>query len=645
MRIVRVELENYRCLRKVGFSCEPLTALIGANGSGKSTTLKALEFFFRGQSLDDLDWWGENTDQQVRVTVVFAELAATHADRLCPWLDDAGQLRLTRVAAPDANGRRAVWFESVRRQVPEFQKIRQIEAATPLRAAFNQLRSDPRFGDLPTVRSQAEARQAMDRWEEQHPELCQPLADHTLMIGGGGEFDLAGMFEFVLVPAVRDAAQDAVEGRSGGFRQLVELLVRTRLDIDEKLEALRGEIEIRYGELLAADGDAILSETSALLSDRLAALAPGAAVRLHWAPRAVTLDPPKVYAEIVEGGFAAEVGRQGHGVQRAYLMTLLQVLAGAHMTADEAAERPLLILALEEPELYQHPVRARYLAGVLHRLAYGADGAATQVFYTTHSPLFVSVDRVRSLRLLRITGGAEGVPETSLTSVDLDAAAVELWEAHGGDGERWTASSLQPRLRPLVETPVSEGFFADLVVLLEGEEDRAVLAAAAAQRGVDLCERGIALLPVGGKENLDRAIVLFRQFGIPAYVLFDADRCVGARERAHKARSNRALLRLLRQPVEDFPDTRVTSSFACFENTLWDTVRGELGAQAVGQAISRACVNYGFPTDRARNKNSVVLCEALRELALQGATSAMLTQVMDQIESLTGPVPESGVHQ
>jgi len=161
-----------------------------------------------------------------------------------------------------------------------------------------------------------------------------------------------------------------------------------------------------------------------------------------------------------------------------------------------------------------------------------------------------------------------------------------------------------------------------------------VLTAAAAERGMDLYKRGIALLPVGGKENLDRAIVLFRQLGIPTYMVFDADRHVRRKQREQTAKSNRALLRLLEQPLEDFPNTQVRTTFACFENTLWDTVRAELGPQAVGQAVRRASLRYGFPTDRANNKNSVILCEVLRELASQGVMSATLSQMMNRIETL-----------
>ncbi len=65
-------------------------------------------------------------------------------------------------------------------------------------------------------------------------------------------------------------------------------------------------------------------------------------------------------------------------------------------TGANKFQLPNLVLAIEEPELYQHPSRQRHLASVLLNLAEGAlPGVAknTQVIYTTHSPLFVGLDR------------------------------------------------------------------------------------------------------------------------------------------------------------------------------------------------------------------------------------------------------------
>jgi hypothetical protein len=431
---------------------------------------------------------------------------------------------------------------------------------------------------------------------------------------------------------------DAAEGRTGGLRQLIDLLIRTRLDVEDDLEALRQEVDARYQAIIRVNGERVLHDTSTILSERLAALAPGSSVRLCWEPHSLTLEPPRVRAEIVEAEFPAEVGRQGHGVQRAYVLALLQALVEARSAQQEAATRPLLVLAIEEPELYQHPVRARYLAGVLRRLATDPVGPPTQVLYTTHSPFFVSVDSVESIRLLRVAGGDSGFPESVASQVDLDAAAQELWAAHGAQGARWTASSLRPRLRPMVETPVSEGFFGAAVVLVEGEEDRAVLAAAAAQQGLDLSQRGIALIPVAGKANLDRAVVLYRQLGIPTYVLFDVDR---RRGRNGNPKANRALLALFGHTPEDFPATQVQSTFACFADTLVDAVRDELG-DAVDRCLDQACADFGFADDRW--KNSVVLAQAIDALAQQGRTSATLLAVLRQVVDLVVHAGPSAAH-
>src|SRR5271157_4911118 len=103
---------------------------------------------------------------------------------------------------------------------------------------------------------------------------------------------------------------------------------------------------------------------------------------------------------------------------------------------------PNLLLAIEEPELYQHPNRQRHLSKILLQLASGGTpGVAekTQIIYATHSPLFVGLDRFNQIRLLRKKDNGEGKPGiTTVVSTSLDKVADRLWIAGRPGDERYT---------------------------------------------------------------------------------------------------------------------------------------------------------------------------------------------------------------
>ena len=50
MRVSRLKVENFRAIASTKLNLDKLTALIGANGAGKTTFLLALERFFSDKS-------------------------------------------------------------------------------------------------------------------------------------------------------------------------------------------------------------------------------------------------------------------------------------------------------------------------------------------------------------------------------------------------------------------------------------------------------------------------------------------------------------------------------------------------------------------------------------------------------------------
>ena len=150
---------------------------------------------------------------------------------------------------------------------------------------------------------------------------------------------------------------------------------------------------------------------------------------------------------------------------------------------------------------------------------------------------------------------------------------------------------------------MSEGFFADVVVLVEGEDDRAAILGVARALNVDLESSGISVIPCGGKTNIDRPLIIFRQLGIPVYAVWDGD---GGDKDANPAH-NHCLLRLLGQPATDWPPTQVTARFTCFETDLEATLTSEIGAADFAKSLVDAQRDFGIPKKSHALKNPAVI--------------------------------------
>ena len=130
-----------------------------------------------------------------------------------------------------------------------------------------------------------------------------------------------------------------------------------------------------------------------------------------------------------------------------------------------------------------------------------------QIIYSTHSPAFVGVDRFDQIRLFRKRLTNSGGPKiTKITNAALSTVASALWDFHGRPRPQFTAETLSSRLRTLMTPWMNEGFFADLVVLVEGEERSGSSFGRGQIDGHDLDSVGISVIPCDGKTNLDRAI-------------------------------------------------------------------------------------------------------------------------------------------
>ncbi len=574
MLLSGMQVKNYRCLKDVELVLGDMTALIGANGSGKSALLRALAAFYEeGDPLAPEDWYSGNTGSELEICLTFSNLNADELETFQRYVTPEGTLRVARVYRLEADRIRSA-FHGYHFACPEFAELR--EADKGVRELHNALADSGRFEGLARVGRAEDSEAALQDWERANPGRCEWIRDGGKFFGwqqvGGSKLRESSIC--VYVPAVRDARADAAEGRGSVLSRIVDLVIRGELARNPDLVKLREETQARFGDILEGTRP-ILRDVARDLSVLVSRFSPGAEVRLDWRSTAPALpDWPAIEARLVEDGVDTPVFAKGHGLQRSFIVSLLQrlaeLLSKGDLAEDEHPSRHTLLL-IEEPELYQHPLAARRFAQVLRELA-GAGGA--QVVYSTHHRDFVSFDHFDGIRRVAKVARPDEPPVTVVHSLGLEDVRQQLVRLWDLDSNAVTEDSTRQRLRTVMTPEVSEGFFARRVVLVEGEQDRAMLEGCCESLNIDLTALGTAILPVGGKSSLDRALIVFRGFGIPTFMIWDGDRSKGRKE---DARQNRVLLELGGLQVEDFPGTQVGTDSAVFEDELESELKAGLG--------------------------------------------------------------------
>jgi predicted ATP-dependent endonuclease of OLD family len=227
-----------------------------------------------------------------------------------------------------------------------------------------------------------------------------------------------------------------------------------------------------------------------------------------------------------------------------------------------------MCLAIEEPELFQHPVQARAFATVLRGLAQNKSHGV-QIAYATHSPFFLEAEGFAEVRrIARVL-----VPGT-------DASAVKVYSTSLRAIENRLVCTKQPaqvakQLSGVFLKRLPEALFADAVILVEGTTDQAILEGCALREDA-LNVSGIVVVEAGGKDGIPLAHSILEELGVPCFVMFDGDGGVGNRTapetRANAEQvvgvANRKLLRYLGDPEQEHPATTVTDRWAVLEDTL-----------------------------------------------------------------------------
>lgn len=623
MKIQSIHIRNFRALQDVIIPFDSVTTFIGPNGAGKSTVLRALDWFFNGKPgyLTEKDCSFGAIDQDIEVQVTFSNLTEKDREALGKYAPE-GVSMFTAWKRRSSDGTEMLSANA--KGFPDFNAIKAASAVAEKKALYANLKTSRPELELPTANTGAAIEQAMTIWEAAHPDLLEDALEslQTNFFGFNSGGKMSGLFDFVLVTADLRASEESLDGKSSIIGRILERSV-DRAAADEEIakivEESRAQQQKVYEEKFKGQLEAITSQ----LNEVVASYSPGRSVTVS--PAEVELKAPKTTFEVsvLDGTTETAVDRQGHGFQRTILISALQLLAQSGAASTDG----VICLAIEEPELFQHPIQAQAFAKVLRALAEDSS-KRIQVTYATHSPYFLEARHFDQVR--RLTRSSGGTPTVTIHFATVDDVKARLHQIVSAD-------VVERQLDGVVSDQLAVALFANRAFLVEGTTETSVFQGIGDKISLGALEAtGISIVPVGGKTSIPLVHAILSAIGIPVYALFDADRGCEARARAKgkqpnkideevakNAKENRTILKYFGIAEEDFPGATVSATVAIFEDHLesflianwpeWLTACNELEA-TTGVSLVKNQLAYRTATLQAQGTEPDMLTQILRQV-------------------------------
>lgn len=570
MKISEVHIKNFRAIKDEIISFDDITTFIGPNGAGKSTILRALDWFFNGNFKtnelvdDDVNCFSEGGDIEVDIT--FKDLSDLDRQQLGkyapPGLDNLTIRKIREFQSGDE------YLSANSKGYPLFNEIKTAATKTLKKDLYNSLvSSNPELG-LEKVSSGAKAEEEITAWESKNSEKLEEIPEKivTQFFGFNGEGVLSGVFDYVLIDADLRAADESEDAKGSILSKIIDIFVDRSAGADE-IKKITEDIVSEHQEKITQKYESSLSTLNNNFNKSINHYVSGRTINIVPTPLEVKAGKTGFSIQINDGTNSTSVARQGHGFQRTLIISALQMLANEKNSENDR----VIFLAIEEPELYQHPIQARNFAKVLRDLVLLDESSGTQIAYATHSPFFLEDNAFHQVR--RVTRTNEGNLSISSSSVESVVGALE---------QVVNEASVRSQLSKIVQGTLSEALFANVVFLVEGTTEQAIFYGIADRNSPGALESlGISIVPCNGKSNFPLYREILKEMGIPVYILFDADSNCEENSRnsgknidqinadiKNNHRMNNNILGVLGLDKCDIPSERVEEEYAVFENNL-----------------------------------------------------------------------------
>lgn len=289
--------------------------------------------------------------------------------------------------------------------------------------------------------------------------------------------------EFYKVPAVKELKEETKIAGTTYFGKFLDLVFGSDGYDFDNLDSLLSQIKT---ELERTDENAPLVKSAKEIEEimRQQFKDCGLSFKIETPRRKDLINQLNIFAD---DGSHTPLSAKGHGTQRAFIFSILLLYAqklNQKIGQTEGKDKKDIIIAIEEPEIYLHPQQQKIVYNLFKKLISNAD-EQIQIVYTTHSSFMVNAEDYKHLAFVSKEDEETGTKVTQC-----------LDEVFTGDEKK------EFKLACQFDPERNEMFFADKIILCEGDTEKYSLPILFEKLGLNIIEQRISIVECGSKNGI-----------------------------------------------------------------------------------------------------------------------------------------------
>lgn len=519
MKLSKIKIHNFRKLNDVEVYLGDATFLIGANNSGKTSTLSAIEYLLTSKKLEpdsrskyvDDDGCEKSNQDDVIFEGTFTDVKPDilnergfNADRLTKVKDEEGNITYSFVYR--------VRFTSDDKPHREMQMHKE-----KLKVAFEGCERPQDFidnGADPNLFTGRElnkkfTQKEVKAFEDDYPSLFELEEDSDWFENPGGIPGnvLSKLPRFLKIKAdVLSEEMDAT--KSSTLHDLLQFIFEDVRKESEHYKNAVTELTALAKEMDPDDENSAFGQLMKDMNKVVDDVFPKATINVETdLAKADSLKPK--FEVTMSSNVTTDVFHQGTGLIRSAVFALLRFDKSRREHIGEIDQRGLII-GFEEPELFLHPNAAENMRRVIYELA----GNNSQIVATTHSPYMIDLSKKPKQILNSYSFIAKGF--TNVTPFNLSNAFQAIQE-----DDRTRVKMIQK-----IDDYVSRVFFAQKVVIVEGDTEDIVFKKTISVMPEDVKKDILAkyqVIKATGKATMISFVKYLKALNVDLFVVHDED--------------------------------------------------------------------------------------------------------------------------